>query len=42
MKSRNLITLGVIVLIRVIDGVKEYCHAHGVERAADLIGALEA
>lgn len=27
---------------RVLDGVVEYCHRHGVERARDLIGAMEA
>ncbi len=27
--------------IRVVDGIAEYCHAHGVARAAELIGALE-
>ena len=27
--------------MRVIDGITEYCHRHGVTRAADLIGALE-
>jgi dihydroorotate dehydrogenase (NAD+) catalytic subunit len=28
--------------MRVIDGVAEYCHAHGVDRVTDLIGALDA
>ncbi len=27
--------------IRVIDGLTEYCHRHGVSRVADLVGALE-
>jgi dihydroorotate dehydrogenase (NAD+) catalytic subunit len=27
--------------IRVVDGLNEYCHEHGVTRAAELIGALE-
>lgn len=27
--------------MRVIDGIAEYCHVHGVERLSDLIGALE-
>jgi len=26
--------------IRVVDGIAEYCHAHGIERAAELTGAL--
>jgi dihydroorotate dehydrogenase (NAD+) catalytic subunit len=28
--------------MRVIDGIAEYCHAHGVARVIELIGALEA
>ncbi len=28
--------------MRVIDGITEYCHRHGVTRVADLIGSLEA
>ncbi len=28
--------------MRVLDGVTEYCHRHGVERVADLVGALGA
>jgi len=28
--------------MRVVDGLAEYCHRHGVARIADLVGALEA
>jgi dihydroorotate dehydrogenase (NAD+) catalytic subunit len=28
--------------VRVVDGLAEYCHRHGVARVTDLIGALEA
>jgi dihydroorotate dehydrogenase (NAD+) catalytic subunit len=28
--------------IRVLDGITEYCHRHGVSRVSELIGALEA
>ncbi len=28
--------------MRVVDGLSEYCHRHGVARIADLVGALEA
>lgn len=28
--------------MRVLDGITEYCHRHGVTRVADLVGALEA
>jgi len=27
--------------MRVVDGLVEYCHRHGVARISDLIGALE-
>jgi dihydroorotate dehydrogenase (NAD+) catalytic subunit len=27
--------------LRVVDGITEYCHEHGIERASSLIGALE-
>lgn len=27
--------------VRVVDGLTEYCHRHGVRRVADLVGALE-
>jgi dihydroorotate dehydrogenase (NAD+) catalytic subunit len=30
------------VTMRVVDGLGEYCHRHGVARISDLIGALEA